>query len=255
MDRKLHPLFHALWDLDARETSIALELHSYHRYVTLDYPSSAPGGPAVSLPPIFFAVTRMYGLGINDTQVVELLMAYGFSVIGQFDVATRTTVLHCVCRLEKHWQIRWRDRTSPFKALCQLSCGDTAMQHEGGVNFHDDDWNTPLHCAVKNAMPPSGLEVLLSLGADPNKKNASGLTPLHLAISGYRVDIVRFLCMHGADTALRLPNGTDCLTLAREYLVAESSKTDGNPQLRAHSVSCRQAILDCLVELQPKEQK
>ena len=252
MERKHHPLFHALWDLDSQSTSVALQDESYDLGLTLDYPSVAAGGPKTSLNPVFFAISRMYAVGINDTHIVELLLNHGFSAISQIQPGIRTSAMHVACRLERPWRIFWRDRNSPFEAICQLTCRQRAIQDQGGVDFQDDDGNTALHFAAKNAIPPSALEVLLSLGADPNKPNSSGQTPLHIAIDGYRDDIVVCLCKHGGDINSRLPDGTDCLSLARDHLAAEASKTETAPRLKANATSCKQAILDRLIELQAK---
>ena len=61
-----------------------------------------------------------------------------------------------------------------------ICASDNTMCAE--LNCRDDEWNTPLHCAVQRNQKES-LLCLLEKGADPNLLNRGLMSPLHLAVN------------------------------------------------------------------------
>lgn len=82
----------------------------------------------------------------------------------------------------------------------------------------DEDGNTPLHNAAKNASRRT-LKLLLRAEVDPNAVNFAGLTPLHLIICSSAVnrdDLTLYMLEHGFDDEQLTPDGKSCLLLACE---------------------------------------
>ena len=70
------------------------------------------------------------------------------------------------------------------------------------MNTKNNQGNTVLHLYILAQMQPaeklSILSLLLQHRANPNIENRDGFTPLHLAVKGSQVDVVRLLLDHGA---------------------------------------------------------
>lgn len=96
-------------------------------------------------------------------------------------------------------------------------------------NVPDINGNTPLHRALNNSCgKQKAAEVLLKAGADPNRKNHAGETPLHLVIGRYpdskRPTLIRLLLDAGAD--LEAPDNSG-QTLFLRIVGNNTFKSDG----------------------------
>jgi ankyrin repeat protein len=59
-----------------------------------------------------------------------------------------------------------------------------------------------------------GVKAALKDGADPNQKNESGISALHLAVSYRKMEVISMLIAHGADISAKNTNGDDVLDVA-----------------------------------------
>jgi ankyrin repeat protein len=87
---------------------------------------------------------------------------------------------------------------------------------ESGVDVNAasaDNDVTPLQTALK-VWAFDIVELLVKHGADVNKPNAIGSTPLHYAASGNSEHIIRFLLKHGADKTVKNQSGSTPKDLA-----------------------------------------
>jgi ankyrin repeat protein len=57
---------------------------------------------------------------------------------------------------------------------------------------------TPLHWVAQRTRGTKATKVLLANGADVNARDASGITPLALAIEHGKVNVAKYLQGHGA---------------------------------------------------------
>jgi ankyrin repeat protein len=73
----------------------------------------------------------------------------------------------------------------------------------------------PLHSAVAGQHPEI-VALLLAAGADPNRTQHGGFTPLLEAAQLGSLDLAELLLAHGADPRARLENGTTALQLAQK---------------------------------------
>jgi hypothetical protein len=71
------------------------------------------------------------------------------------------------------------------------------------VNVFQDNGMTPLLLAISYAGNINMCEALLASGADVNRANKIGSSPLHSAASAGRLDICELLLAHGADANAR----------------------------------------------------
>ncbi|MCH2038369.1 MAG: ankyrin repeat domain-containing protein [Rickettsiales bacterium] len=74
--------------------------------------------------------------------------------------------------------------------------------HVEDVNIADEDGNTALIYATKQSRV-TAIRYLLVNGADPNKPNAMGVTPLHVAASIGQADVIDALLTRGADISIQ----------------------------------------------------
>jgi ankyrin repeat protein len=68
------------------------------------------------------------------------------------------------------------------------------------------------------------VRILLEAGADSNKGNSYGSTPLHWATVDGRVDIVSILVAGGADPTARRSDGKTAFQIADEWRLTECSE-------------------------------
>lgn len=85
-----------------------------------------------------------------------------------------------------------------FDASAQLGC-------RASVNVMLENGNTPLIHALESMVEAESLELMLRNGADPNRKNKRGETPLFKAIHTERFDLIAILLHHGANPNLPGP--------------------------------------------------
>ncbi|XP_052031891.1 transient receptor potential cation channel subfamily A member 1 [Apodemus sylvaticus] len=65
------------------------------------------------------------------------------------------------------------------------------------LNIMDDYGNTPLHWAAEKNQVES-VKFLLSQGANPNLRNRNMMSPLHIAVQGMYIDVIKVLTEHKA---------------------------------------------------------
>ncbi|KAN0141504.1 Ankyrin repeat-containing domain protein [Lactarius tabidus] len=162
-------------------------------------------------------------LGRNNFQVAEILLKYGCKV----DVrdARKQTALHKT--IDRHDKVAidvvqflldngadvnaQRDdlRTPLHLALNvgELSVARILLEHQADVNARNDDGQTPLHLLSRWEVPleKDGMDLamlFLKCGANVNDRDKDRATPLHLASYFKRLEIVRLLLDHGADTTM-----------------------------------------------------
>lgn len=78
---------------------------------------------------------------------------------------------------------------------------------------------TPLHSATATQRPDAALPMaraLLAQGADPNRQQQGGFTPLHAAAVAGNTELARLLLAHGADRTIRNEAGQSAADLAAE---------------------------------------
>ncbi|MDR3285667.1 MAG: ankyrin repeat domain-containing protein [Holosporales bacterium] len=66
------------------------------------------------------------------------------------------------------------------------------------VDVQDNYGNTPLHCAIFGRQIEV-VKVLLAAQADINAQNSEGRTPLHIAVEGRQIEIAKVLLIVGAN--------------------------------------------------------
>lgn len=87
-------------------------------------------------------------------------------------------------------EIAWRPKPEILEILLKKAKSfDISMENKRG--------DTLLHRCVN--LQNSELEILLNKGADPNKKNNKGFSPLHTAVQKLKPMHVKELLLHGAD--------------------------------------------------------
>lgn len=140
-------------------------------------------------------------------------------------------------RLPKARQGHWHDHvkfsgfaaphTHAFFAPTFLDRCITAVSNwYTGINKMDTFGMTPL-CRAAYSSPIEACQTLLRRGANPNKANANGMTPLYCLIDGSKrthhqrsdketLEMARLLLAHGADPNQADHNGTTPLELAHQ---------------------------------------
>ena len=81
------------------------------------------------------------------------------------------------------------------------------------MNVHDSNQNTPLHLAATRGRLDL-VRMLLKRGAEVQARGIRGYTPLFSAVEGGNPDVVRLLLDHGADVHIRDKNENNALHIA-----------------------------------------
>ncbi|MCG6870125.1 MAG: thioredoxin fold domain-containing protein [Gammaproteobacteria bacterium] len=105
------------------------------------------------------------------------------------------------------------------------AAGDAALLEHTAQERHDPTGESPLMLAVRERRVGS-VEVLLDAGADPDRRNRSGETSLHLAVRG-DPDIIKLLLEAGAN-----PNAQDTGGVTPLMLAAAAGREDSTKMLR-----------------------
>jgi ankyrin repeat protein len=94
-------------------------------------------------------------------------------------------------------------------------CIKMLLDSGANINKADKDGVTPLYIAVEKNRPRI-VELLVDVGADINKPTKDGSTPLYVAVEKVRVQIVRLLLDSGADPSKDNDIGWTPLYLAEQ---------------------------------------
>jgi len=92
------------------------------------------------------------------------------------------------------------------------------LKYGAQVNATINHGETPLHRAVLTNNVAL-VQLLIEIGANPNIQQAQGMTPLHFALSAGkdRVQVVRLLLRHGADSSVTDEYGRTATDYAKDY--------------------------------------
>src|SRR5581483_7394894 len=109
-----------------------------------------------------------------------------------------------------------------------IDADDTArvkflVNHGADINKRDLQGYTPLTSAARQRYSDL-VKLLLDLKADPNERDGNGMTPLLEAIMRNDVPSVKLLLAHGANIEVLGPEGIDALGLGIEERDYESAK-------------------------------
>jgi ankyrin repeat protein len=185
---------------------------------------------AIKHPEHVNAVGSFYGFPLdaalyrNNFQVAELLLKHG----GRVDVRDERnqTALHKT--IDRRDQVaidrvqflldngadvnaQRDDLRTPLHLALNfggLDADQMLREHQADVNARDDDGQTPLHPVSRWEVQldkEDGFDLvvlLLKRGANVNERDKDKATPLHLASYYRRLEIVRLLLDHGADTTM-----------------------------------------------------
>jgi ankyrin repeat protein len=185
---------------------------------------------AIKHPEFVNAIGGSYGFPLdaalcrNNFPVAEILLKHG----GKVDVrdAREQTALHKT--IDRHDKVATevvqflldngadvnaqRDdlRTPLHLALNvgELNVAQLLLERQADVNARNDDGQTPLHLLTRGEVPLDKedgfdlVKLLLKRGANVNEGDKDKATPLHLASYYKRLEIVRLLLDHGADTTM-----------------------------------------------------
>ncbi|KAL6616513.1 hypothetical protein ACP70R_038783 [Stipagrostis hirtigluma subsp. patula] len=101
------------------------------------------------------------------------------------------------------FDVRGRSRCRPLHAAAITGqaqmCRFLIRSCEVDVNAVDGDGETPLICAIQGSASTDIVRYLLNRGADPNKANDRGITPLHVAAERGSLGCMELLIEFRAD--------------------------------------------------------
>lgn len=144
------------------------------------------GGVADSRAAASQATSLILGAINGYTQIIRLLLANG--AIVNLSNGYGNTALHEACR-HGHYEI--------IKLILEAGAHINQINKKG---------SSPLHflCYGEDpeAFPLTLFQLLLSAGADLAIKDGTGLTPLLVACSSGRLDVVKLFIQHGADVSV-----------------------------------------------------
>lgn len=98
----------------------------------------------------------------------------------------------------------YKGRTLMHYAVLGNNSGVISLLAKSGVNANvcDDNYNTPLHFAVDHNSYYAVLELLKLDNIDINALGEFDQTPLHRAVIGGNIDIIKLLINKGADSLM-----------------------------------------------------
>ena len=93
-----------------------------------------------------------------------------------------------------HWGVNTID-------LGTLPAAQWALERCGDLNFYDDDGRSPLTAAIERegATSLELVKLVVTSGADVNRKGTLDVTPLHIAAAHGSAHVVQYLLDQGAD--------------------------------------------------------
>lgn len=109
-----------------------------------------------------------------------------------------------------------------------LKLAKEAIDEQADVNFIVDEYNggTPIFLAIDSEDESYGLElakILIHAGADINKQDNSGQTPLMRAVQDLSYEKVKLLLEHGARTDIKNKVGQTAFDIKRERMRHKSA--------------------------------
>jgi len=152
---------------------------------------------------------------------LEALLVQDGSLAASRDEAGVSAILHARYRSRMDMVellLACRPRLDVFEAaaLGRTQVVNARLDEDpASVKAFSGDGFTPLHLAAFFAQPET-VAVLLGRGAVPGlgARNTSRVTPLHSAVAGRNLEVVRLLLMHGADANARQQGGWTALHAA-----------------------------------------
>lgn len=103
-----------------------------------------------------------------------------------------------------------------------LSSVSTLLKNGADPNRSNELGNTPLHFVRSHAVA----SILIASGADVNARSTNGNTPLHAATAFGSFDVVKTLVANGADVNIKNVDGFSPLHWAVSELVGEAGATE-----------------------------
>jgi ankyrin repeat protein len=93
------------------------------------------------------------------------------------------------------------------------------LEHGAYPNIQQKNYGeaTPLHLLCTMRPKPKFIEVLLTAGADPNKQNVTGDTPLHITCAERYPKLCKILLMAGADETIKNVLGNTPMDLSLKF--------------------------------------
>lgn len=129
----------------------------------------------------------------------------------------RERIEHIVFYVNHGGDIHAEDITGVTPLIYGLKSSKTVLTKllEGGkIYSRDSKGNTPLHIAVENNADIDFIEMILSLGGEPNAQNRTGETPLHIAVRQNYRKAGELLLAKGADVFIANVSGESPLNIA-----------------------------------------
>ncbi len=144
---------------------------------------------------------------VGNAPLVKMLLDKGANYNAKgYHYYTRTGVVMRQCKLHPLLS----EDYYPYGEAIKLGKNDVAsiLVERGGNNLYGSDGNTPLISAIIKELPVATIKDMISRGAKVNYKNATGWTPLNMAIEMGNVPAIQVLLDNGADARLIDGNGT-----------------------------------------------